>query len=202
MIRTKLRALIGVAALWAVSHIACDSGTEYPCGPFDTSFDVLGYMVPLTYRTYGTVPLDTTMTVRFDSLAIQLSPVILNLPAEAANQSLGGVQRAYACTPPIPYSIDSLQDVFVVTEADYDSTFAAGDTLNPVLTISFIDERYGSSRMPLTEFLALRPSVKRMMYLELDVPPDHLAEYRFTVSLKHVNGEEFRYVTPSVTIRP
>lgn len=136
-------------------------------------------MLPLTYRTFGTVSLDTTMTVRFDSLAIQLSPAILYfLLAEAANQSFGGMQRAYACTPPIPYNIDSLQDVVVATE------------------------RYGSSRMPLMEFLSLRPGVKRMMYLELDVPPDHLAEYRFTVSVKHTNGEEFEYVTSSVTIRP
>lgn len=196
------RVLIGVASLWALSHISCDTVTE-PCGgPFVTQFDVLGYVVPLTYRTFGTVPIDTTMTVRFDSLAIQLSPVIWFLPAEAANQRLGGTNLAYACTPPIPYSIDSLQDVFVTTDADYDSTFAAGDTLNSVLTISFIDERYGSSRMPLMEFLSLRPSVKRMMYLELDVPPDHLAEYRFTVYLKHVNGEAFSYVTPSVPIRP
>jgi hypothetical protein len=198
----NFRVVVGLAAIWIALHLSCDTVND-PCGgPFPTHFDVQAYSVFLSEPTFGASALDTTQAYSYDSMAIRVFPVVEYLYTKASRQGHFGVQAAYACTPPIPYSVDTLLQLSVITDDDYDSTFMAGDTLDPILVVSFLDEKTGPQEMSVSDFLSSRPSVKRDMYLQFSVPPAQQAQYRFTMYVKHFSGEEFQYVTTSVTIKP
>ena len=199
----KTKIILLLLAFEVVAQFGCE--VSNPCGPFASQFHVLGYAAFFTVPRFGAPPLDTSVVYRYDSIAVRLQPTVEYLLAE---QLRAGFSRALfssaavACSPAIPYSIDTLSTVVVTTDFKYDSIYHAADTVNGIFLIDFLDDHRNERHSSLDQFVNQQPSAKSDAFLRLNTPPPSQERVRFTIYIKHRNGAEFILKTATITIKP
>lgn len=110
-----------------------------------------------------------TSAVRYDSINVmtQFEPIEI---AQRLRKNAIFINEAYGCSPPLPNSRDTLQNIRVIANSDYDAEHQAGDLLNDIISIGI---NYETGTQPLFEYLA---------GLELNADELYWIEYIFNFS--------------------
>ncbi|HLF13728.1 MAG TPA: hypothetical protein VI932_02410, partial [Bacteroidota bacterium] len=177
--------------------IACEEPDT--CGPFPSKYDVRGYQIYFSTPGYFTgLYLDTTGSYSYQGISIRLLTDVDYL----YSQNTHGTFSLYACSPLIPYSIDSISSITVTSVYDYNATHLSGDTLNDILSIQYIDVPYREVNIPLAAIDTLRPGASKDAFIRIGENPSDSSKQRFIVQITHTNGESFFGQTQVITILP
>lgn len=176
-----------------------------PCGDIDEFFDInqinvfnytktsLGYDRPLEEDS-----------IEFEDYIIKCRYKVDYYSQITPNYNLINTAYALSCIDPGERgSVEGIDTILVITKFDYDSTFLAGDTLSPIVTIN--NGWANNSFIPLSEFITQNKETIRVAYgfdIQLTKKPKDLTtHYTFDVIVKLGNGEVYTSTTPQVYFR-
>ena len=172
-----------------------------PCGPFDNRFISTGVSLytlrvisyDSVYHAYLFDTLHETDTVPFNKLAIQVIPVkkFYMGSAHQKRSTFSIFNEVYACTPPIPYSVEE-NYVTITCTKDFDQIHKSGNNLVDIFDVAILDlyKNIIYYRMSLKDYLALRPNSKDELILLLNKAPEKADNYTFTIEYYRTFGTD------------
>lgn len=173
-----------------------------PCGDIEEYFDInqievfnytkisLGYHRPLEEDS-----------IEFEDYVIKCRYKVDYYSQIIPNYNLINTAYALSCVKPGERgSVEGIDTILVITQFDYDSTFLAGDTLSPIVTIN--DGWANNNFISLSEFITQNKENIRAAYgfdIQLTKKPKDLStHYTFDVIVKLGNGEVHTSTTSGV----
>jgi hypothetical protein len=209
--------IIGVAILllWGISCQPSTSGVveeDVGCGPFPDKFKVKDFSVSIKKVTGYGGPINAIRlaeiengSVQFDELAIDMRPdqeFFFSRQPQQSNSYF--VRSVHACSPTRPVSDDTILDIQINSDKDFNSEFAAGDNLVELFDVYARYERGGIVQLDLPTFIDSQPNAPDHLVFLLKSEPGEATEFQFTIQYFQ-EGEALSYfeaTTDPVTILP
>lgn len=173
----------------------CDSGMCCGVDLSQSYIEVDG--VDLNSRSESSIP-------RFDSIDIFAQFEMIET-AQRFYKSSFFVNEAHACSPPLPITRDTLQEIRVIANEDYNSTYLAGDLLNDIIMVQVDGD--GLGKRTLNQYLSdeLDTVVDNFAWIQyifnFSEAPSGTIEHSFTVEFvfedKTITG-----TTETFSVRP
>jgi hypothetical protein len=172
------------------------------CGPFDNRFLSTGLSInTLKIRSYDSLTgrfdfayLNLLDTIPYEKLTLRLMSEKKFYIATSLHQrcTFSIFSEAYACSPPIPYSDEKVDNIIIKSNKDYDQTHISGDNLADLFEIVIVDNfnSIHNNRMSLKAFLALRPNTKDELYLLLTKAPEKTDDFIFQIQYIRTLGTD------------
>lgn len=197
--------IIKVFTLIAFFALAFGIPACKPCGDIEEYFDINQIEV-INYKNISASynrPLEED-SIEFEDYIIKCRYKVDYYSQNMPNYNLMNTAYALSCIDPGGQgSVEGIDTILVITQSDYDSTFLAGDTLSPIITIN--DRSYNTNFISLSEFITQNKENIKVAYgfdIQLTRKPKDLATaYKFDVIMKLGNGEEHRATTSAVYFR-
>ncbi len=198
--------LLGLPAAFA----ACDMVVD-DCGPFDNTFEITGFQTEALETEVSGDSLSTHLrltpiegdTVAYDRFAIRMLAQIDTYSADAeSSPSFSLVRRAYACSPPPLASEETIRDIQIYSDQDFDAAHPAGTDLAGLFDVFVFYQRNGYERADLNAFVAGAPNAAEELVLVLKAAPQAAGAFRFTVKYFQEGRalDYYEFETESVTI--
>lgn len=220
-----MKRLAGLAVAAAVLS-ACGGGDDIDtCGPFINynPYDIVGleakavsfeqlpervaYEVNTTELTGSDIISEGRFIIELDADTEQGSTTTYHLGENADFwQGLSIFNKAYACSPPPPYTNEVIESITITSDRDFSVEYPAGSSLNELFVVAHqrfgyvYDENSDGERIykPLNDFLNTQPSASMFMQLMLTQTPESEKSHQFTIDYKHTDGEQFTISTTTV----
>ncbi len=141
-------------------------------------------------------------TIPYGNFGILLDADLEFFYVQGTPPALELLSAAYACSPALPTTTESLKDMRIYANADFDSLHPAGTNLADVFDVfSYTDFK----RIKLSEYLSRYPSVPYggEWILLLRTPPDSARKFVFTIKTEQFGGKytSFQATTQEVIIK-
>ncbi len=175
---------------------------EPQCGPFNNRFSSTGLTTnTLKIKSYDSLSgrfdiayLNLLDTIPYKKLALRLMPEKKFYIATSLHKgcTFSIFSEAYACSPPIPYSDEKVDDIIIKSNTDYDQTHISGDNLADLFEVVIVDNFNSiyNNKMSLKNFLALRPNTKDELYLLLTKAPEKTDDFIFQIQYIRTLGTD------------
>ncbi|MCH8558993.1 MAG: DUF5034 domain-containing protein [Balneolia bacterium] len=204
--------ITGMAVLLTFMTISCSSPTDVDCGPFPDKFRVTDFSTSIKQVTdYDPVDLIIQLSVfpggsiQYDELAIDMIPVIDTFFSSVPNRmNFQLIQSAYACSPVIPVSVDTITDIQIYSDADFSPEYPAGENIAVFFDAFALYNEDGPMRMNLPQYIAGEPLAPDQLILLLNTAPAEEREMRFSVRYFQ-DGEslgEYEFTSNPITVVP
>jgi hypothetical protein len=209
MFRKALVAYIFLVSLFMLIAISCNI-TGDDCGPFDDTFKTIDFQTDLKSVSISDDPfLDVQYsplgsdTTAFDTFSITMIPV-----AESYSLNTGSLKSssllpsAFACSPPIPVSEETITNLEIFSNKNFNSEYASGDNLAELFEVIFLYRNSGYQRMDLNDFITSEANVPDEIFLLLRSAPDTTEPIQFTIeySQNGIDMDSYEITTKSIVI--
>ena len=203
--------ITGIAVLLTTITISCSSATDI-CGPLPDKFRVADFSTSVKQVTdYDPENLTIQLSVfpggsiQFDEFAIDMIPVIDTFFSSVPGRmNFQFIQSAYACSPIIPVSVDTITDIQIYSDGDFTPEYPAGENIAVFFDAYALYNNDGPERVNLPQFIAGEPLAPDQLILLLNTAPVEATEMRFTVRYFQ-DGEilnEYEFTTDAITVIP
>lgn len=199
-----------ISTLFIFLTISCDSPTD--CGPFHDKFSVKGFYTSAKQITHydsstRSIQLSDAQsdTVRYTEYAIEMLPEAEFYYSGTINKlNFRLVRSAYACSPSIPVSDDTILDLKIFSDTDFNSEYPAGKDLRGIFDVYAHYMGEGLQRFSLSDFIADNPSVPDQLILLLNESPAEAAGFQFTIHYSQDGDKltDYEFTTRTLTISP
>lgn len=139
----------------------------------------------------------TSQGIRFDSLAIRTVNVIEGISLNRDANANWGFNSLMACSPATTY--DALEDIEIISDADYDADHPAGSNLNDLISIRRVNFKEG----------LLIPAViigfevdNQDLLLTFDQGPVESLSHKLSITYVMLDGRRLSQNLAEVIIRP
>lgn len=201
-------ALVGVFILLTIS---CGILDNDDCGPFSNRFKTTGFdssvkKIVFTDSSRNSVQLTTieTDTISFDEYSIQMIPTGESYTAQAYNKLRFTIwSKAYACSPSIITSDETVTDVQIFGDKNYSNEFSSEDNIASLFDIIVYYDRKGYQKFSLSEFISSKPEVPAEIILLPNTAPSSINSFQFTVKYFQdgLEMDEYEFTTESIVIK-
>lgn len=199
--------LIGVFVLLTIS---CDLTID-DCGPFPDRFKTTGFESDLkkvafpdsSANSIQLTPVNSD-TISFDEFAIQMIPDAQSYIAQAQRKLNFSIwSKAYACSPPILISDETVTDIQIFSDINYSNGFSSQDNIASLFDIIVYYDRKGYQRFSFSEFISSKPEVPAEIILLPNAAPSATNSFQFTVKYfqKGLEMDEYEFTTESIVIK-
>jgi hypothetical protein len=116
----------------------------------------------------------TKDSVNYEDFALDITAITKMVSSEKKTFNFGLIQEAYACEPAIPTILESIIDLEITSDQEYDRNHPIGSNLADLFEISILDQINqvtNSGFMDLTAFLQNDPKMPFQFTLKLKSPP-------------------------------
>jgi len=156
----------------------------------------------------------------FNGTSILFSDLLLVISAEnityIANVILPDIKQnwlvktANACSPPVPYTDETIASISITSNSNYNNSLPAGTVLNELFIVNYRSEFPGFPAtlysMPPTpqalgDHVSQSPNSVAHLGLRLTEPPDLSSTHIFTITYTHNSGESFVLNTQEITFQ-
>lgn len=183
---------------------------EDECGPFTNRFKVTGFKTSLkTITITENSPINFSLndlktdSVSFSELAINLNPITEAYQAQLhSKQAISFLPNAYACSPPHITSDETITDIQVFTDSDFNENYSSTDNIAQLFDFIVHYDGKGYQKHDLNEFLNTKPETPYQMILVLKTQPDSSKSLQFTIKYFQDGLElnQFEFTTASVVV--
>lgn len=210
-----MKRLIGLVLVSSImASCGGSNGPDGPdCGPFGSSrFDITG--IEVSAVTYDELPsnihnpvettaLDAANTITNGQLILELDADTTSASTLASTKnssfSFSLISPAYACSPPPPYTDETIQSLNITSDSDFSADYPAGSNLNPLFTVEYrdwttplhTDANGNQTPYTLNEFVAANEKGARKIQLRMIAAPASGQSHIFNIDYQHTNGEQF-----------
>ena len=208
-----------VLIIISVLVISCsDSGP--PCGPFSNYIYDINSMTANIYEVPEGVVDPLINDVGFNGASIVFPDFLMVISAEnityIANNILPDLKQnwliktANACSPPVPYTDETIASISVTSNNDYNSSLPAGAVLNELFIVNYQSQFPGfpatlysilSTPQILGDYVSLSPNSVAHLGLRLIESPSLFSTHIFTITYTHNSGESFILNTQEITFQ-
>lgn len=204
--------IFSIVVLFTFITTSCDSITGNDCGPFPDKFQVTDFSASVKKVSHYDASSSSIQlseadsdSIRFDEFAIEMTPITEEFYSSVLDRiNFQFIQSAYACSPTIPVSSDTVLDIQIYSDKDFSYEYPAGENLAELFEVYALYNRDGGMRVDLIDFLSEEPNAPDQLILLLKSAPSEATKIKFSVRYLQ-DGEklnEFEFVTESVTINP
>lgn len=180
------------SALFFIGMFTSCSYENDDCDSFDNQFKINDLNIntfEMTYHDtisnmYDFKRITENDTISFEKLYLELDPVKELFYAQNTTKSFSFISAAYACSPPVPYSLSSIDKIEITCDKDFDNTHKAGEDLSSLFDVMILDlyKNINYHRLDLNDFIVLKPNAKDKLYLILKKAPEKTDTYKFKIS--------------------
>ncbi|MGD8593045.1 MAG: hypothetical protein PVF82_09460 [Gammaproteobacteria bacterium] len=207
-------------ALLLVSALlfSCGDESSPPCGPFSNYIYNIGSMAANIYEVPDGTDYPAIGRVEFAGSSIALSDLLLVLSAESVTYIAKAtspefrqgwlIKSANACSPPLPYTDETISDITITSNSDFNDMLPSGTVLNTLFLVEYISE-YPSLPTTLHElwpapeslldYVSRSPKSVAHLGLRLVEVPTSSPSHTFTITYTQSSGETFEMTTPEIT---
>lgn len=124
----------------------------------------------------------TKDSVNYQDFALDINTITQMVSSEKKTFNFGLIQQAYACEPAIPIILESIIELEITSDQEYDKDHPAGSNLADLFEISILDQINqvtNSGFMDLTAFLQNDPKMPFQLTLKLKSPPAVSKNFKF-----------------------
>lgn len=200
---------IALTIFFAIITVSCNiSGNE--CGPFDGKFKTVGFNTDLitiliqdgsiSDVQYSFLESDT---IEFDRFGLSMFPVAKYYALNTVRpNSFSLMPSAFACSPPIPVSEETITDIQIFSNKNFNSEYAIGENLADLFEIIVFYGGSGYQRSTLNEFLSSEPNVPDEIFLALKSAPATTKPVQFTVNYSQngIDMNSYEFTTQAIVI--
>jgi len=199
--------------------VSC-SDSSPPCGPFTNYiYDIDGMAADIHEVPGGDVN-PSISEVGFNGASLLFSDALIVISAEdityIAKNTLPDLKQnwliktANACSPPVPYTDESIAGISITSNNDYNDALPAGAVLNELFTVNYLSEVPGypstlysmsSTVQTLDEHVIHHPNSVAHLGLRLIEPPGSPSLHIFTITYTHNSGESFVMNTQEISFQ-
>jgi hypothetical protein len=120
------------------------------------------------------------------------------------------IKTANACSPPVPYTDETIASITITSNNDYNNSLPAGVVLNELFIVSYLSEfpgfpsiMYSLQATPpaLGAYVSQSPNSVAHLGLRLTEPPVLSSAHIFTIIYTHNSGESFVLNTQEITFQ-
>lgn len=191
-----------------------------PCGPFKNYIYDIDSMAASIYEVAdGTDGFNisdgafTGASILFSDLVMVISADNITYIADSTSPGQNKnwlIKSAYACSPPVPYTDETIVSISITSNNDYKGALPAGTELNELFMVNYHSEFPGvtspmyslyPSPKALNEYIAQTPNSVAHLGLRLTEAPSLSLTHIFTITYTHGSGESFVLTTPEVTFQ-
>lgn len=209
--RVSLYGLLAAASAMILIAAGCTNPSQ-GCGPFPDKFDVTGFNTSEKYVTYR---VDSLRTLQLSSEVpdtLQYNEFALNVVTGqdvyfSANQPAFRfrlVPEAQACSPALPVTEDTIQNLEIISSADFGDNFPAGSDVSSLFDVYANFPVEGIRLSTDSEFELSGSSVPDEFTFLLNTSPREEISLFFTLRLEidGANISEHEYTTRELVISP
>ncbi|MEO9887091.1 MAG: hypothetical protein ABJR05_15510 [Balneola sp.] len=199
--------IVGIFILLTVSCEIIDTD----CGPFYDRFKTTGFdsslkKIAITDSSRNSLQLTPieTDTISYDEFSIQMISTGDSYTARANNKLNFSIwSKAYACSPPIVTSDETVLDIQIFSSKDYNSEFSANENISELFDIIVYYNAKGNQRFALNDFVSSDPEVPVEIILLPQTAPSSTSSFQFTVKYFQdgLEMDEFEFTTDSIVIK-
>jgi hypothetical protein len=182
-----------IIALLFISFITAFSCTD--CGPFPDKSRVKDILLN-TYKINNQnnniiLNIIDNQSIIYNELAFEITPEIETFfSLKKRFNSLNLVQTAYACDPITPEMVDTITNIELYSNSNYNTTHPANTNLADIIKVKLPQSI--SNDYSLINYLELNPKFPSSMLLLFNEPPLSNTSHRFTIKI-YTNGETLNY---------
>lgn len=209
MFRKTVVVYITLVSLFMLIAISCNI-TGDDCGPFNDKFKTVDFQTDLKNFTisedlgldvqYSTLESDT---IGFDKFGLSMFPVgeFYSLSSERLN-SFSLIPLAFACSPAIPVSEETITDIEIFSNRNFNSEYTSGENLAELFEIVFLYHNSGYQRSNINEFLSSEPDVPDEIFLVLKSAPETAEPIAFTIKYSQdgIDMNSYEFSTETIVI--
>ncbi|HOB27141.1 MAG TPA: hypothetical protein PKJ07_03235 [Bacteroidales bacterium] len=112
------------------------------------------------------------------------------------------VKKIYATIEPLIIPNGNIENIYVFSNNDYDSIHKAGDILNDIILVSYLDKGIHSIPIPLNYFLKDKPECKFSLNFYFTAPPCEADTHIFTLQYRETDGTSCEMIFNPVIVEP
>jgi len=148
----------------------------------------------------------TKDSVNYEDFALDITAITKMVSSEKKTFNFGLIQEAYACEPAIPNILESIIDLEITSDQEYDKDHPSGTNLADLFEISVknsIDLASNSGFIDLPQFLATTPQMPFEFTLILKTPPAVSDKFKFKlffVLFGNNNSSNFEVETSEIHV--
>ncbi len=203
---------IGYFAPLIFGAISCNKWIN-DCGPFPDKYKVksLKWNIYKAKYSMNADPRLVLSEITEDSIIYNEYSIHIYNEAEEyfslgnKTNSFGFINFAYACSPKYPSTDESIKDIQIYCNKDYNSNHTAGTNLADLfdIVVFYPYNQLYEEKFDLSDYLATFPPVPNQMTFILRDPPAFTNEFEFRVEyyLEGIDHDYFEHKTRRVIIR-
>lgn len=216
-------ALVSSRLKWALLLVSallfsCSGESSPPCGPFSNYIYDIDSMAANIYEVPDGTDYPAISGVEFAGPSIAHSDLLLVLSAESVTYIAKAtspefrqswlIKSANACSPPLPYTDETISDISITSNSDFNDTLPSGTVLNAQFLVEYLSEYPGlpttlyelwPAPESLLDYVSRSPNSVAHLGLRLVEGPTSFPSHIFTITYTHSSGETFEMITPEIT---
>lgn len=135
--------------------------------------------------------------IQYDSLAIRTANVIEGISLNSANKADWGLNPLMACSPAT--SFDTLEDIEIISDNDYDAAHPAGTNLNDIISIRRATFKDG---LPIPAVILGFEVDDQDLLFTFDKAPDQSLSHNLSITYVLLDGIKLSQALPEIVIQP
>ena len=211
--RLKWALLLASALLFS-----CFDESNLPCGPFSNYIYDIDSMAANIYEVPDGTDYPEISGVDFAGSNIALTDFLLVLSTENVTYLAKAtspefrqgwlIKSANACTPPFPYTDETISDITITSNSDFNDTLPSGTVLNALFLVEYLSkypslpntlDKLRPAPVSLIDYVSRSPNSVAHLGLRLVEAPTSSPSHTFTITYTHSSGETFVMTTPEIT---